>query len=242
MNETAVVIVRGIIAFFSLLIFARLLGKQQISQLTFFDYVLGITIGSIAASLTTELTSRAWYHFVGLVVWTVAVLALQLISETWRYASKYVDGEPVVVVMNGKIMEDTMKKMRYRSVDLMEQLRDKGVFDLNEVEFAILETNGKLSVLKKPQFQPITPLHMNIPSIPNGIGTELIYDGKIVKQNLKDLRITEEWLKTQLKAKGINDVSEVFLATITPSGSFFVDTYMDRLKRITDMSDYIGPN
>ena len=146
MNETAVVIVRGIIAFFSLLIFARLLGKQQISQLTFFDYVLGITIGSIAASLTTELDSRAWVHFVGLVVWTASVLVLQLISEKWRYASKYVDGEPVVVVMNGKIMEDTMKKLRYRAVDLMEQLRDKGVFDLNEVEFAILETNGKLSV------------------------------------------------------------------------------------------------
>lgn len=89
------------------------------------------------------------------------MLALQLISENWRYASKYVDGEPVAVVMNGKIMEDAMKKARYRASDLMEQLRDKGVFDLNEVEFAILETNGQLSVLKKPQFQPVTPLHMN---------------------------------------------------------------------------------
>ena len=225
-----------------LLIFARILGKQQISQLTFFDYVLGITIGSIAATLTTELGSRAWVHFVGLIVWTVAVLALQLISENWRYVSKYVDGEPVVVVMNGKIMEDTMKKMRYRASDLLEQLRDKGVFDLNEVEFAILETNGKLSVLKKPQFQPVTPLHMNVPSIPTGMGTELIYDGQIVKQNLTDFNLTEEWLDSQLKAKGIKNVSEVFLAMITPNGSFYIDTYMDRLKRITDISDFPGPN
>lgn len=170
------------------------------------------------------------------------MLALQLISENWRYASKYVDGEPVAVVMNGKIMEDAMKKARYRASDLMEQLRDKGVFDLNEVEFAILETNGQLSVLKKPQFQPVTPLHMNVPSIPNGMGTELIYDGQIVKQNLKDLSLTEEWLDSQLTTKGINNVSEVFLATITPSGSFFVDTYIDRLKRLTDISDYPGPN
>lgn len=242
MNETVVVIVRGIIAFFSLLIFARFLGKQQISQLTFFDYVLGITIGSIAASLTTELSSRAWVHFVGLVIWTVAVLVLQLISENWRYASKYVDGEPLVVVMNGKVMEDAMKKARYRASDLLEQLRDKGAFDLNEVEFAILETNGKLSVLKKPQFQPVTPLHMNIPSLPLGLGTELIYDGQVVKQNLKDLNLTQEWLDSQLKIKGINCISEVFLATITPSGSFFVDTYTDRLKRIIDISDYPGPN
>lgn len=242
MNETLVVIVRGIIGFFSLLIFARMLGKQQISQLTFFEYVLGITIGSIAATLTTELNSRAWVHFVGLLVWTIAVFALQVISEKSRYISKYVDGEPVVVVMNGKIMEDAMAKMRYRASDLMEQLRDKGVFDLAQVEFAILETNGKLSVLKKPQFEPVTPLHMNIPSIPSGIGTELIYDGELVNQNLRDFNITEKWLYSQLKAKGINSVSEVFLATITPEGSFYVDTYMDRLNRLTNISDYPGPN
>ena len=242
MNETAVVIVRGIIAFFSLLIFARLLGKQQISQLSFFDYVLGITIGSIAATLTTELDSRAWIHFVGLVVWTASVFALQWICEKWRYVSKFVDGEPAIVIMNGKIMENTMRKIRYRASDLMEQLRDKGVFDLNEVEFAILETNGKLSVLKKPQFQPVTPQHLNIPSLPGDMGTELIYDGQIIKQNLENLNVTEEWLYSQLKAKGIKDVSEVFLATITSQGSFYVDTYVDRLKRLTDISDYPGPN
>lgn len=242
MNETVVVIVRGFIGFFSLLIFGRLLGKQQISHLTFFDYVLGITIGSIAATLTTELGSRAWVHFVGLLVWTVSVLVLQFITERSRYAAKYVDGEPVVVVMNGKIMEDAMGKMRYRALDLMQQLRDKGIFDLNEVAFAILEVNGKLSVLKKPQYQPVTPQHLNIPPLPSGIGTELIYDGQIIKQNLKDLNITEEWLHSQLKAKGINNISEVFLATLTPGGSFFVDTYKDRLKRIIDISDYPGPN
>ena len=242
LNETLVVVVRGIIAFFSLLIFARILGKQQISQLTFFEYVLGITIGSIAATLTTELNSRAWVHFVGLLVWTVAVYVLQIISERWRYISKYVDGEPLVVVMNGKIMEKSMRKIRYRASDLMEQLRDKGVFDLTEVEFAILETNGKLSVLKKPQFNPITPLHMNIPSIPSGVSTELIYDGEVVEQNLKDFNITKEWLVSQLNAKEINNIDEVFLATITPDGSFYVDTYLDRLNRFTDISDYPGPN
>lgn len=178
----------------------------------------------------------------GLLVWTVSVLVLQFITERSRYAAKYVDGEPVVVVMNGKIMEDAMGKMRYRALDLMQQLRDKGIFDLNEVAFAILEVNGKLSVLKKPQYQPVTSQHLNIPPLPSGIGTELIYDGQIIKQNLKDLNITEEWLHSQLKAKGINNISEVFLATLTPGGSFFVDTYKDRLKRIIDISDYPGPN
>ena len=125
LNEALVVMVRGIIAFFTLLIFARLLGKQQISQLTFFDYVLGITIGSIAANLTTDLTSRAWPHWVGLAVWTILVLALQWLTLKWRYASKYIDGEPTVVIMNGKIMEDAMRKLRYRTSELLEQLRQK---------------------------------------------------------------------------------------------------------------------
>lgn len=242
LNETIVVIVRGVIAFFSLHIFTRILGKQQVSQLTFFEYALGITIGSIAASLTTELDSRAWIHFIGLIVWAMSALLLQLITIRWRYMSKSVDGEPVVIVMNGKIMEEAMKKARYRAVDLMGQLRCKNVFDLNEVEFAILETNGEISVLKKSQFQPVTAQQMNIPVTPTSMGIELIHDGEIVKQNLKNLKLNEEWLHTQLEARGIRDVSEVFLATITTNGSFYVDTYQDKLKRIIDISDYIGPN
>lgn len=242
MNETVVVIVRGIIGFFSLLIFARVLGKQQISQLTFFDYVLGITIGSIAATLTTELSSRAWVHFVGLVVWTVAVLLMQFISLAWRYSSKYIDGEPVVVVMDGKIMEDAMKKLRYRVSDLMEQLRERGVFDLNQVQFAILETNGKLSVLRKPEFDPVTPWDLNIPSKPSEMSQELIYDGQVVHQNIRDMNIDIQWLSEQLVNQGIKDVSEVFLAAITADGSLYVDTYQDRMRQKIDISDFPGPN
>lgn len=93
MSEALVEIVRALIGFFTLLIFARLLGKQQISQLTFFDYVLGITVGSTASSLTTDLTSRAWPHWVGLVTWVLAVLALQVITLKWRYASKYMESQ-----------------------------------------------------------------------------------------------------------------------------------------------------
>lgn len=101
LNEALVVFVRGLIAFFTLLVFARLLGKQQISELTFFDYILGITIGSIAGTLTTDLAIRAWPQWVGLFTWTVAVLAMQWVTLKWRYAAKYIEGEPVVVIMNG---------------------------------------------------------------------------------------------------------------------------------------------
>ena len=106
MSEVLVVAVRSIIAFFSLLIFARILGKQQISQLTFFDYTLGITIGSIAAELTVDLSSRALPHWIGLLSWAILGYAMEFITMKWRYAAKYIEGEPTIIIMNGKIMED----------------------------------------------------------------------------------------------------------------------------------------
>lgn len=238
MNEGLIVVVRGIIGFFSLLIFARILGKQQISQLTFFDYILGITIGSIAASLTTDLSSRAWPHWVGLFTWTLACLGFQIVTLKWRKASKYIDGEATIVIMNGKIMEEAMRTLRYRAEDLLEQLRIQGAFDISQVEFAVVEKNGQLSVLKKSQYQPITPSDMNLPTSYAGIGTELIYNGVIIDQNLKNVNLDNNWLAAELKKQGISDPAEVFLAILETSGDLYVDTYKDRLQHITDISDY----
>ncbi len=241
MNEGLVVLVRSIIGFFSLLIFAKILGKQQISQLTFFDYALGITIGSIAATLTTDLSSRAWPHFVGLFVWAALGYLMQYITEKWRYAAKYIEGEPTIVIMNGKIMEDTLRKMKYTAADLMALLRNKDVFDLSQVDFAIIEPNGQLSVLKKPEYEPLTPKDMSIIKAPSGISTELIYDGVLIDQNLRQLNKTKKWLMDQLKMHEVKDISEVFLATLTPSGSLYIDKYDDHMVKITDIGDYKGP-
>ncbi|MEW6723537.1 MAG: DUF421 domain-containing protein [Bacillota bacterium] len=242
MNESLVVAVRAVIAFFSLLIFTRLLGKQQISQLNFFDYVLGITIGSIAATLTTDLSTRPWPQLVGLMVWTGAVLAMELITMKWRFAAKYIDGEPTILIMNGKIMEDAMRKLRYRASNLMGELRVNGVFDLNQVAFAVLETNGQLSVLKKSECQPLTPRDMDMTTSPDGMSIEVIYDGIVVEQNLKQANVNRRWLDAQLKARKINSSSEVFLATVDASGNLYVDTYQDRLKQMVDISDFPGPH
>lgn len=241
MNEALVVLVRGLIGFFSLLIFARMMGKQQISQLTFFDYILGISIGSIAASLTTDLTSRAWPHFVGLVTWSACVLLLQIITVKWRYASKYVDGEPVVLIMNGQIMEQAMKKIRYRITDLQEQLRNAGAFNINEVQIAILETDGQLSVLKMPAYQPVTPHDLKLSVQPISMSSELIYDGVVVDHNLQQRNLSREWLNQQLANNNIASPSEVFLATVDDYGTLFIDTYRDHLTKFVNISDYPGP-
>lgn len=230
MNEAYIVMVRGIISFFSLLIFTRVLGKQQISQLTFFDYILGITIGSTASSLTTDLTSRAWPHWVGLLTWTVLSLLLQYITLKSKKASDYLDDSPTVVIMNGKILEQSMKKSRYRLSDLLEQLRDKGVFDLTEVAFAVLEKDGQLSVLKNPQYAPVTRMDLNIKPAPVSLSSELIYDGIIIEDNLKKVGKDMNWLKKKLKSYNVSDVSQVFVATYTPPDSIYIDLYKDHIK------------
>lgn len=241
MSEGLVVLVRSIIAFFTLLIFAKILGKQQISQLTFFDYTLGITIGSIAATLTTDLSSRAWPHWVGLLSWALLGYLMEYITMKWRYAAKYIEGEPTIVIMNGKIMEEAMRKMKYTAADIMGLLRNKDIFDLTQVDFAIIESNGQLSVLKKAEYEPLTAKDMNISKTSTGISTELIYDGVLISENLRQLNKNENWILNQLKMQGIKDISEVFLATLTPSGSLYIDKYEDHIKKVTDIGDYKGP-
>jgi uncharacterized membrane protein YcaP (DUF421 family) len=237
LNEALVVFVRGLISFATLLIFARFLGKQQISQLTFFDYVLGITIGSTASSLTTDLDSKAWPHWIGLITWTGAVILTQLISIKWRSAHKYLNGEPTVVIMNGKIMENSMKKMRYTADDLMQQLRLAGEFDISKVEFAVLETNGQLSVLKKTQYQPVTPHDLKLSTNYQGISTELIYDGIIIDQNLQQVNLDRKWLYAELKKHGIKSTSEVFMAVLDSTGNLYIDTYKDHISTPSDIND-----
>jgi uncharacterized membrane protein YcaP (DUF421 family) len=228
MNEGLVVVVRSIIGFFSLLIFARILGRQQISQLTYFDYVLGITIGSIAASLSVDLGSRAWPHWVGLLTWTAAVLVLQWASLKSRRASKYLVSEPTVVIMNGQIMEDAMASIRYTISDILEQLRDKGVFDLNQVGFAVVETNGKLSVLLKPEYQPLTPQDMKITPKASGLSTEVIYDGVIIEANLAKANVDRLWLHRELSRLKLKP-AEIFLATVGPDQKLYADKYQDQI-------------
>lgn len=238
MNEGLIVLVRGIIAFITLLIFTRILGKQQVTQLTFFDYILGITIGSIAASLTTDLSSRAWPHWVGLATWTGAVFVLQWITMRSRAIAKYLNGEPVVLIMNGKIMETALRKIRFTVDELLEQLRHEQIFDLGKIEFAVLETTGKISILLKSQFAPLTPYDMKIATNYQGITTELIYDGVVIEENLKRFNLDRDWLDSQLRVLKIKSPGEVFLATLNTEGKLYVDKYGDHVTAMTNLSDF----
>lgn len=218
---------RTLIGFFTLLIFARMFKRQHVSQLTFFDYILGIIIGSTAASLTTDLAHSTLAHWVGLLTWIIISFLMQYISGKSKTISAYMDGKPTIVIVNGKIMEDTMEKINFQLSDLLEQLRDRGVFDIKQVQFAILERDGQLSVLKKPEYQSVTPKNLNLYTGAGGLSLTLIYDGTIIQKNLEIISKNEKWLEAELTKKGVNSIAEVFMASIDPSNRLYVDTYKD---------------
>ncbi|MGM9572772.1 MAG: DUF421 domain-containing protein [bacterium] len=238
MEQTLVVVIRSCIAYITLMIFTRLLGKQQISQLTFFDYVLGITIGSTASTLTTDLDSRAWPHWVGIFVWSFLVFFTQWITVKSQWFSKYLDGDPVVLIANGQILESSMKRMRYRLSDLLEQLRSQGVFDISEVEFAVLEVSGQISILKKTQYLPLTPQDMKLKTDYQGLSAQIIYDGVLIEPNLAKLNLSRSWLNKQLKKQGVHDVSEVFLASLNTKGELYLDLYRDKVDKQVLRDDF----
>jgi uncharacterized membrane protein YcaP (DUF421 family) len=241
LDEALVVFVRVIISFFTLLIFTRILGKQEVGQLTFFDYVNGITIGSIAASLATDLSSKAWAHWIGLAGYALFTFLLQFITVKNRYIGRVLDGEPTVVIEDGKILEKNLVKMRIKISELTMLLRDRGVFDITQVDLAIFEINGKLSVLQKSDYLPVTPKDLNIPVSPSGLSTEVIQDGIVIEQNLLQRKKDRDWLLQQLRSKGIEDVQQVFYAIILPNDELYIDVYEDHVSKKSDIGDYEGP-
>ncbi len=241
MEETLVVVVRAGIAFFTLLIYARLLGKQQMANLSFFDYINGITIGSIAGALATDLSTKAWAHWMGLSTFVVLTILFQLITMKSRYLSKIVDGQPVLVIYNGKMLERNIAASRIKKDELLMLLRKKNIFDITQVAFAIYEPDGNLSVLPKAEYQPLTPKDLNIPVKPAGLMTELILDGQLLEQNLKQRKKDQQWLQWQLQAQGVSDLKEVSFAAILPDGQLYVDKFDDRIGEEFDVGDYRGP-
>jgi uncharacterized membrane protein YcaP (DUF421 family) len=232
------VIFQTLLAFAAILIYTRILGKQQVGQLTFFEYINGITFGSIAAALATDIDpDRTWLHFLGLTLFAALTWGAGYVALVSRPARKLISGEPTVVIHNGKILERNMRKMRYNIDELAMQLRQKNVFDIADVEYAILEPNGNLSVLLKSQKRPLTPADLQVPTEYEGVPTELIVDGEILFENLKQINLDEKWLEQQLKAQGVEDISQVDYAVLRSNGSLYVNLKKDQLTTPVDITD-----
>jgi uncharacterized membrane protein YcaP (DUF421 family) len=229
-----VVIIRSVISFFALLLMVRIMGKQQVAELTFFDYVVGITIGSIASTLSVQVNQNTFATLAGMAIWTVLPIALAYLSLHSIWIRKIIEGEATVVIEKGKILDNHLKKIRLSIDDLISQLRVQGVFDLSDVEYALFEANGKLSVLKKSDRQPATPRDLNLQVNTTGLPTTLVDNGIVLYDALKSLNLTKAWLHHQLMKQNISDTKQVALAQLDVNGKLFVDLSGDQPYYVID--------
>lgn len=194
-----------------LFLLTKLMGNKQISQMTLFDYVIGITIGSIAAEMSTELETPQ-HSVTALVVYGVLAFVISLTVQRSLKARKFVDGQAWVLLDNGKLYRDNFKKVRMDLSEFLSLCRVAGYFDLRQVQTAVMESNGRISFLPVEQHRPATPADLGQNPQQEKLMTTVIMDGHILQENLQKAGKDEIWLKRQLGEQGYANETQVFLA------------------------------
>ncbi|MBR5272190.1 MAG: DUF421 domain-containing protein [Clostridia bacterium] len=204
------VILTALLSVAALFIITKIMGHKQVAQLDFFDYISGITIGSIGAELATEL-EKPYQPLIALAVYGCTSVILNLLAHKIPRTRKYINGTPTILLNSDKLYRSNLKKAKLDLSEFLLLCREQGYFDLGEIQTAIFEHNGKLSILPKAANRPATPEDMNISVKPAHIGVEVIMDGRIMSENLSRIGRNKTWLEKQIKEQGFKDIREVFL-------------------------------
>ncbi|MBV7272541.1 DUF421 domain-containing protein [Clostridium sp. PL3] len=205
-------IIRSVGVYILAILLTRLMGRKLIAQMTFFDFVIGVSMGSIIANSIVGQQFTSMSAITALILVSVLIIITGYVHIKSFKARKIIDSEPVTLVQNGTIVEENMKNVRLTINELMMKLREKNSFNLADVEFAIMENDGELSVLTKADKQPLTPGQMNIQATSTGLMRDIILDGNVMEENLSSAGLNKEWLQSQLNSQNIKDISEVFYA------------------------------
>lgn len=228
MPHTLEIILRTFTSFLLLWIFVQVLGKQIIAQKTYHLYIASITIGAIAGNLAFNIKVKFLYFIISLTIMGFLVFTLNVIAVKNRRFRKWIAGKPVTIIENGQMLEKSMEHLSYSIESLKQALRGKGIFNIEEVEYAILEIDGSLSVLKKPPYQNITKQDVTILPKAETMPVELIYNGKILFENLSKHNYEEIWLMTELKKRNLV-LADISYAVVGSKGNLYIDLFQDQL-------------
>ncbi|MFY0779156.1 DUF421 domain-containing protein [Peribacillus simplex] len=223
------ILLRSLFFLIVLFLITKVLGKKQLSQLSFFEYVTGITIGNVGAELATKVEGNIIHGVLSILVFAIAPFIAGLISLKSKTFRDLVEGKASVFIKDGKVMEDNLKKEKYTIDELLGLLRKKDVFDISEVEFALLEANGDFSVMLKKQNQPVTPKDLNLSVAAVKEPQTIIMDGSILDEPLSTIGLNRNWLHTELDKLGVI-LENVFLGQANSNGELTVDLFDDKLK------------
>lgn len=194
----------------ALFVIAKILGHKQMAQLDFFDYITGITIGSIAAELATELEAP-WKPLTAMIIYGIIAVGLNIIISKFPKTRKFINGSPTIIMDNGKLYRENMKKAKLDLSEFMVMCRQAGFFNINDIETAVFEYNGSLTILPACNQRPVTPADMNLAPPPESIYAEVIMDGRILEENLTRMELDLKWLQEQLEAQGYKSADEIYL-------------------------------
>ncbi|MCK8827186.1 DUF421 domain-containing protein [Natroniella acetigena] len=213
---------RTILIYFVTLFAVRLMGKREIGELSPFDLVVSIMIAELAVIVIEDRGSSLWYGIIPLLTLVGIEIFISYISLKSEIIRKAANGTPNIIIKNGEIIKEELRNSRYTIHDLLAQLRQKDIFRITDVEFAILETSGDLSIIPKSQKRMVTPKDLNLDTEYEGLPIILIADGKINYKNLENLDLDETWLLGKLKEENINYPKNVLLATLENNDEFYV--------------------
>lgn len=207
------VVWRSLLSIIALFFFTKMMGRKQISQLNLYDYVVGITIGSVAAEISTNLDTDFLGGIVVMTVYSLVSVFLSLITMKSIILRRFIIGVPIVIIENGKILDASLKKAKFDINELLQEARISGYYDISKIEYAIMEANGKVSFLSKSKYDILSPNDMKIKVDKSSLVTNLVIDSKIMIKHLKMINKDEKWLITRLNSLGYKSLENILLVT-----------------------------
>ncbi|MDY5595184.1 MAG: DUF421 domain-containing protein [Oscillospiraceae bacterium] len=205
--------ITSVVSFLVLFFLAKIMGHRQIAQLSVFDYINGITIGSIAAELATEL-EKPLRPLLAMVIYALLTVLLEALARKYQRLRKFISGTPSIILDNGKLYRENMKKARLDLTEFLIQCRQQGYFDLGAIQTAVYESDGRLTILPVAERRPATPEDLGVAPEKEQFFTEVIMDGRILGGNLQRMGVNETWLEKQLRAQGYHSAKEIYLGLV----------------------------
>ncbi|MEY8350199.1 DUF421 domain-containing protein [Bacillus cereus] len=228
-SDWLLVIIRSFVLLIILFSMTKLLGKRQISQLSFFEYVAGLTIGNITAEVATGLERNFWHGISSMLVFSLVPFFAGMVALKNKRLRNFIEGKATIFIKDGKVLEDNLKKENYTIDELLELLRKKDVFNIADVEFAVLESGGELNVLLKRDKQPLTPKDIGLQVAPAKETQTVIMDGNVLDEPLSASGHNRAWLHAELEKIGVV-IENVFIGQVDSYGQLTVDIYNDQIQ------------
>lgn len=214
LKELFDVLIRALLSLITLFLVTKMLGKKQVSQMSLFDYVIGISIGNFAAEMTINLESQEINGIFAVVIFGFVAYLISILTMKSIRMRRYFIGTPSIIINKGKFNENNLRKYKMDINDVLEQCRLNGYFDISQIEYAILEASGELSILPKTDYRPVNLTDMKLKIPKEGLCANVIIDGKIMYDNLQLIKKDKQWLLQQLKIKGYTSFSNILLSTV----------------------------